>query len=402
VKLLVFAHTPPPFHGQSFMVKLMLDSLGGDHRGKARGSNETIECFHVNARFSSDLANIGSFSVQKIFRLIQYCAEAIWCRFRYGADVFYYIPAPPKRFAFYRDCFVLLLCRPFFRHVVFHWQASGLGKWLQGNARSWERWIARLLLSSPDLSMTLAKSLSNDATYFRSKRTCVTPNGIVDPCPDFEESVRPYREARLGRRREMLDRKSVPPDNREKYLVVFLAHCTREKGLFDTLHAIALANQQLEAQTIPLRMHLTVAGAFLSEAERQEFESWRAAHRDDVDYAGFLGAEAKAKLLRQSDCLCFPTFYSAEAQPVSIIEAMAFGLAIVTSAWRGIPELLPEKYPFSISKHDPPLLAQALMESMRTELGFDLRRHYGNAFTEKRYMENLRQALRIVRGPSAQ
>ena len=79
------------------MVKLMLDNFGGDRRGKAPGPADGIECFHVNARFSNDLANIGSFSIQKILRLIKFCAEALWCRFRYGADIFYYIPAPPKR-----------------------------------------------------------------------------------------------------------------------------------------------------------------------------------------------------------------------------------------------------------------------------------------------------------------
>ena len=32
MKLLVFAHTPPPHHGQSYMVQLMLDGFGGDAR----------------------------------------------------------------------------------------------------------------------------------------------------------------------------------------------------------------------------------------------------------------------------------------------------------------------------------------------------------------------------------
>ncbi len=244
--------------------------------------------------------------------------------------------------------------------------------------------------------MTLAKSLSSDAVYFRSKRIIVTPNGIVDPCPDFEESVRPRRVARLTRRREISERKIALAEEREKYLVVFLAHCTREKGLFDTLHAIALANEQLDAQAVPLRMHLTVAGAFLNESERLEFDSWQNAHRDEVDYVGFLDAEAKAKLLRESDCLCFPTFYSAEAQPVSIIEAMAFGLTIVTTAWRGIPELLPENYPFAISGRDPSLLALALVESMRSDLSAELRNCYCERLTEKCYLENLHQALQLM------
>src|SRR6266478_10153722 len=101
MKLVVFAHTPPPLHGQSYMVQLMIEGFGGDCRRKPRQSKESksaeIQCFHVDTRFSNDLADIGAFKPQKIPRLIRYCLEAIWCRFRYDADTFYFIPAPPKR-----------------------------------------------------------------------------------------------------------------------------------------------------------------------------------------------------------------------------------------------------------------------------------------------------------------
>lgn len=56
MKLLVFAHTPPPHHGQSYMVQLMLEGLGGDRRKQGRssppnpGAERGIECYHVNAR----------------------------------------------------------------------------------------------------------------------------------------------------------------------------------------------------------------------------------------------------------------------------------------------------------------------------------------------------------------
>src|SRR5882757_8260343 len=51
MKLLVFAHTPPPHHGQSYMVQLMLAGFGGDARRKkgAAASPYGVECYHVNA-----------------------------------------------------------------------------------------------------------------------------------------------------------------------------------------------------------------------------------------------------------------------------------------------------------------------------------------------------------------
>lgn len=397
MKLVVFAHTPPPLHGQSYMVQLMVEGLGGNSRGSPKPRRESeldeIQCFHVDTRFSNDLADIGAFQIQKIPRLIRYCLEAIWCRFRYGADIFYFIPAPPKRVAVYRDWVVLLICRPFFRRLVFHWEASGLAEWLEGNAFAWERAISQRLLGQPDLSITVADALSKDAVYLRSKQICVVPNGIPDPCPAFDLSILPKRSALAAQRREIIEGKTGA-EAQTKYRIIFLAHCTREKGLFDALAATALANRQLREQSFPIRLHLSVAGAFLCEAERREFEKWQVEHRDEADYVGFLTGDAKTRLMQESDCLCFPTYYSAEAQPISIIEAMAFGLAIVASAWRGIPELLPRNYPLLVAARNIPEITRALIESMKTDLAGQLRQHYCEGFTEKSYSYHIASALR--------
>ncbi len=69
MKLLVFAHTPPPHHGQSYMVKLMLEGFGGDRRrqkGKLPGTFG-IECYHVNARFSKSLEDVRRISRRQRF-----------------------------------------------------------------------------------------------------------------------------------------------------------------------------------------------------------------------------------------------------------------------------------------------------------------------------------------------
>src|SRR4051794_13712285 len=135
MKLLVFAHTPPPHHGQSYMVQLMLAGFGGDRRKlnghSSNGANGTgeinsrmddggrfgIECYHINARLSQRLEDIGDLRLGKFVLLLGYCLQAIWCRFRYGVRTMYYIPAPGKRSALYRDWMMMLLCRPFFKRV---------------------------------------------------------------------------------------------------------------------------------------------------------------------------------------------------------------------------------------------------------------------------------------------
>src|SRR5712691_11733383 len=100
MKLLVFAHTPPPHHGQSYMVQLMLAGFGGDRRRRrtptapppasGSGADHGIFCYHVNARLSRKMEDIGSVRPAKLLLLLGYCWQALWCRVRFGVTNFYY------------------------------------------------------------------------------------------------------------------------------------------------------------------------------------------------------------------------------------------------------------------------------------------------------------------------
>src|SRR5438876_11333710 len=95
MKLLVFAHKPPPHHGQSYMVELMLNGFGGDYRKSVaepdenEPKNSVIKCYHVDCRLSRGIDDIGRPRSAKIFWLIKYSLEALWCRFRYKVHCFY-------------------------------------------------------------------------------------------------------------------------------------------------------------------------------------------------------------------------------------------------------------------------------------------------------------------------
>ncbi|HSI13955.1 MAG TPA: glycosyltransferase family 4 protein [Chthoniobacter sp.] len=405
MKLLVFAHTPPPHHGQSYMVKLMLDGLGGDRRRAPRDARPgDIECYHVNSRYSDAFEDIGSFRVEKMWLVLRYCLEAIWCRFRYGVRTFYYVPAPGKRAALYRDWVVMLLCRPFFRDFVHHWHAVGLGDWLSSHGTWLERRMTHWLLGRCSLGIALAIPSMRDALWFRSRDVQIVPNGIPDPCPDFEEDVLPYRRARVEARRRLLAGQTLSEAERtaadgdpEVFHVLYLAHCTRQKGLFDTLEAVAAANEKLLQEGSPLRCRLTVAGAFLDPREETEFQ-YRVAQPDllgKVHYAGFVEAEEKRSLLYYSDCLCFPTFYHAESFGLVVVEALAAGLVVLTTRWRALPDLLPADYPGFVPIENPAALSRALVAAFQWD-ATDLRATFLAQFVEGSYVTGLARALHTV------
>src|SRR5216684_6335616 len=223
MKLLVFAHTPPPHHGQSYMVQLMLAGFGGNRRNSAEqsstaaeasgGESFDIDCYHVNARLSQKLEDIGDLRIGKFILLIGYCAQAIWCRFRYGVTNFYYVPAPGKRSALYRDWLVMLICRPFFKRAILHWHAAGLGKWLETDVQMRFRSLTYRLMRQVDLSVVLSKYNRADAEKLFSRRIRVVSNGIADPCPGFAREILPRRKARLAARRKLVAGQGLGTDD---------------------------------------------------------------------------------------------------------------------------------------------------------------------------------------------
>ena len=379
MKLLVFAHVPPPFHGQSFMVQQLLDELHGD---------ESIELFHVNSRLSRDVDDIASASLRKLALLLGYCIKAVWVRLRRGADHFYYVPAPGLRNAVYRDWIVMLLCRPFFRRTIFHYQASGVGGWLETEARGWERWVSRRLLGRPALSIVLGDFYHEDAAKLSPRRIVTVPNCAPDPCPDYESRLKPAQKARaraLGQAGTLR--------------LLYLSLCYREKGLFDAIEAVAEVNARLRASGLAKRVQLDVAGKFYLPEEEAEFNV-RLGQADLIDsqgplvvYQGFADEPKKRDLFAQADAFVLASYYEFEAHPVSLVEAMAHGLPVITTRWRILPELFPTGYEGLVDTKSPGQIADRLEGFLGRTDEAGLRDRFLRHFTRRAFGENIRAAL---------
>lgn len=363
MKLLVFAHPPPPVHGQSVMVKLLLELLP-----RVPG----FEVRHVDARLSRDTADIGRARPGKLFTLLGACFEAWRIRLRHGPAYLYYIPAPGKRAALYRDFVALFLCRPFFSGLILHWHAVGLGEWLDSHATAFERWLAHRLLGGAALSIVLAPQLADDARRLHPRRVAVVPNGIPDPAPDKPTRAGPH---------ELPCR------------ILYLGLCCRSKGTFDLVAAHALL-----AARSPGRFHLTLAGGSASPDETRDLrKEITRLPAGSAEWVGFAGDARKRELFRTADIFCFPTRYPHEGQPLVLIEALAHDVRIVTTRWRAIPGMLPAQGVWYANSGDPTALADALAAAARAPSPpGSLRQHYLEYFTPECHIAALTAALQSV------
>ncbi|MDC0314942.1 glycosyltransferase family 4 protein [bacterium] len=387
-QLLVFAHVPPPVHGQSLMVEFMLKGLPRALPG--------VQIHHIDARFSRDMDDVGKGRLGKVLLAVKFARLAISRRLKTGVNTLYYIPAPAKRQAILRDCILLTLMRPFFRKIILHWHAVGLGDWIESKAQSgsladkilakWHRWI----LNSHHLSIVLTEWNRTGPAIYRPAHTAVVYNGLADPCPDFDRNILPVRE----KRRDLI--KSENFDDTIK--VGYIGHCTAEKGIFDFLEAIALANSQKHPHE-PI-LEAIVAGEFMEAAEKQRFENrikdtnLLYNGRSLVTHLGFVSAEKKEEFWSQCDLLAFPTCYIAESFGLVAVEALAHGITPVTSDWRMLPELMAQCHLPVSRAGDPTSLAHHLRSAIGRDNPAALRRSYLNSFSLEAHIDGLSSAIR--------
>lgn len=418
MKVILFAHTPPPHHGQSFMVQQFLEALGGSTTKRFDCSTDmkddsALICHHVDARFSTGVADIGQLRLGKVVALWRYAWQAIRLRWQTGATCLIYIPAPAKTSAVLRDWLIMAICRPFFPQIVFWWQAAGLGEWMETDASPVQRWLTRALLGRPELSVILGEWSRIDAVALGSQRIVVVPNTVPDPCPPDASPVLQNRAARAAARARLNGKAETVTEpeaaGADRFRLIFLSLCTREKGLFDAMEGALLVNRRLAEAGSSLRVELAVAGEFPDPAERVEFDrlaktpEWNDANgRRLIRFHGFVEGSAKTELLRDSDCLCFPTYYSAETFGLVLIEAMAWGLHIITSRWRSIPDLFPAGFDGLVEPQQPQQIADAIERRLFRPPDAQLRRRYEERFTPDRCFGAIRKALLELETPTRQ
>ena len=113
--------------------------------------------------------------------------------------------------------------------------------------------------------------------------------------------------------------------------LLFLSRFVREKGVYELLEGFRQASERLRDLT------LVMAG---DGPEREALDRWVESRglRDRVRFTGFVRGEDKAKVLLDADIFVFPSY--SEGCPMSLLEAMAAGLAIIATAVGGIPDIV--------------------------------------------------------------
>ena len=180
--------------------------------------------------------------------------------------------------------------------------------------------------------------------------------------------------------------------------VLFLSRIRADKGVFEALEAVRMA------QSSGLEMHLGVAGdgPDLPLAAR-----WVNEHGvEHVRFHGDVRGEVKRRLMAAGDIYLFPTSHG-EGMPATVLEAMAYGMGVITCAVGGLEDffvdgehglLSPDARPSTLAGR---LEALARDAALRERLGLSAQRFAREHFTPQRAAERLLSVVAQVRDTPA-
>lgn len=354
-KILVVGQLPPPYHGSNVMAKIMLQAL----------DTEGYQVIFVDKSFAKSVETIGKPSPRKILRVPVLAIEIlIACLFKRPSICIYFIAVGKS--AFLVDAFLLFFLRLCRLPYILRFGGKGFYN-LQDEGFIWKLLVSHTLSNALG-GIVKGETMKLDVNLFiPNDRLVFVPNGL---------------ENRLF----------VSQRTHNRYIqVLFLSNLIPSKGPFEVLKA---ANIIVKQNT---NVHFILAGADSSQLFTQQLGSYIVDNGLDeyVTMPGGVYGKEKVKLMASSDIFIFPTYYKYEVFPSVIIEAMSWGLPVISSTEGAIPEIVQDGITgFIVNPKSPKQIADKILTlvnnpDLRKKVGMEGRKVFETKYTLEAYAKNI-------------
>ena len=358
-RILFIMHMPPPVHGAAMVGQFIHDS---------ELINDSFECHYVNMAVATRLEDVGKggwHKVKGIWRKIWEIRKTVK---EVKPDLVYITPNSAAA-PFYKDFITVMMLKGMGQRLVMHFHNKGVAtrqnRWL-------DNWLYRRYFKDVKLIL-LADALYEDVKkYVKRENVFVCPNAIPE----------------IGMATECMASKSnatITSTCNRSPRILWLTNIMKTKGIMEFLAALKILKDK------GVKFQVDFVGGLTKEMTGDEFDMALIMNglNGCCTYHGPKYGEEKYVFFRNADIFVLPSY--TEALPVSILEAMQFGVPVVASNVGGVSAevedsvtgyLLGGKQPIMLNTFRPD--AREIADKLEKLLNdADLRHKMGTAGREK-------------------
>ncbi|MGJ8642769.1 MAG: glycosyltransferase [Luteolibacter sp.] len=365
--VVLMGQTPPPWHGQAVATQILFDHDWPD-----------FEVTKIRMDYSEEMDEVGRFHLKKLGRLFHLIRKTRQALCEKPESTLLYPPASARWIPFLRDVIFLAFVRPKAAKTIFIFHASGLAAFTRKNPIA--DWFADIAYGDADMALEVAEEQVSPHEVFKTKDHLWCPCGIEAP---------------------PMDRHQKLPGEITK--VLFVGSLQEGKGVLEILKTAHQLRESGQEQCF----RFDIVGRWMDGEFRRKAMSLHAKLElgDYVRFPGQLTGEDKWRAYHDADVFFFPSHYHSEASPLVLMEALAAGLPIVTTAWNGIPALMHGcSTAVLLPVKSPQQFAEALREFAENSVTANdkaerSRKFYEDNFQPKCFVQRVTGAFQAVINP---
>jgi len=356
--ILIIGPYPKPITGMALANLVLLKGL----------KNLKLKSDIINTNSKTVEVNLGKITLSK-FRFLKIY------RFLYKV-IFYdiiYITIGLTFFGVFKFIPFILIAKIFNKKIALHLHGNLL-KREYNSLSNIKKLIFKKTIQKADIGIVLSPLLiENFTSFLKDPQIKVIYNFIEDDLKIPKEILKKTK-------------------NYEELNLAFISNLIEEKGINNLIEAIF----QLEQEGYK-NINLKVAGHTIKENPVLD----QLTKLSNAEYIGVIDLEKKKEVLSWSTIFCLPTYCITEAQPLSILEAMALGNLILTTNYGGIPDICTDKNAVFCNRNDIKDLKEKLKfiitnKTIIKEKGLHNIDYATSNFSEEKYINSIINELNSI------
>lgn len=350
-KILFIVQLPPPVHGVTLMNQYTVDYPWW---------KRNYEVKTLPLHFGQKLEDIGMVTIGKVLRMIGFLFKLCYTLITFRPALVYFTITPSGKI-FYRDALFTWFIKLFSPRILFHLHKKGVAETF--NRTRFKKWLYKKTFKGVKV-ICLSEKLTHDIRSVYECKPFILPNGI-----------------------EVVNNVSIKRDNPTPQ-IIFLSNLIKSKGIEVFLQSLV----ELRRQGCDFKARIVGESFDYSREEAMTFCK-RGGIADLVQVVGPKFEKAKFEELRQSDIFVLPSYN--ECVPLTILEAMQFGLSVVTTNVGGIPDVITHGAngllvtPGNVKELTAKLKQLIDEKELRIQLGSNARHNFFQYYTLSNFYDGL-------------